>query len=117
VGTFVGTRRCVITEGDVVEAVGVVDAVDVGRAVGVAETGVCVVGAVSDVIAGDVMVVDAAADDGARGFAVAVGNTEGNGDGDGDALPCVGVAIGGVFVCDIVGFGIVGVAMCAVTGG
>ena len=65
-----------ITDGDVVVAVGVVDAVDVGEAVGVAETGVCVVeGAVSGVIAGAAVIVDAAAD----------------GDGDGDGLPLVSV--------------------------
>ncbi|MGI8689672.1 MAG: hypothetical protein ACR2M3_13945 [Thermomicrobiales bacterium] len=89
---------------------------DVAEAVGVAETGVCVVGAVGDVIAGDAVVVDAAADGVANGFAVAVGDTEDD-DGDGDALPRVDVAVGGALVCDAVDFGVVGVAMCAVTDG
>ena len=87
---------------------------DVGETVSVAETGVCVVGAASDAIAGAAVVVDAAADGVTNGFA---GNTEGDGDGDGDALPRVGVAVGGVLVCDAVGFGVVDVAVCMVADG
>jgi len=99
---FVGTRRRVITDGDV------------GAVVGVAETGVrVVVGAGSDVIAGDAVVVDAAADGVVNGFAAAYGDTE----GDGDAPPRVDVTVGGALVCDAIGFGVVGVAMCAVTDG
>jgi len=102
VGIFVGMIRRVITEGDVVAAIGVT------------EIAVCVVG-------GGV-VVDAAADGVANGFAAAVGNTEGNGASDalprvGVALPRVGVPVGGVLVCDAVGFSVVGVAVYAVTDG
>ncbi len=91
---FVGTSRRVITDGDVVAAAGV------------AETGVCVV-------LGAAVVVDAAAEGVATGFAVAVGETE----DDSDALPRVAVVVGGALVCDAVGFAVVAMALCVVTDG
>lgn len=119
---FVGASSRVITDDDV--AAGVVLAVAV--AVGVAETGVCVVGeAVTVETVGDGETVgETDATRVAVNVAGDVGEAAGDGDGDGNAAPCVGVAVGGdvgtgVFAGEAVGFAVVGVGVvtCAVADG
>lgn len=109
-GISVGARSRRITDDDVTDGVGL------PGTVGVAETGVCVVG--------EAVTVEVVGDDEAVGVveevAGGVGEVAGTGDGDadGDAVPRVGVAVGtGVLVGGTVGFVVVGVGVVAVADG